>query len=710
MRALVIFCIIGIIGTSSISLAFAPCCFPWDITFHTDPETGFLLVSGDLWNDSYISEPFGNVDYKFRFTDENNEILFERNVLITDRHPIDGGFEIPPTTVFPFQFVIDDVDPEIINKVTNVSHGGTNNLEYFGWKPADLRLELNGFEPIEQIHQNGQDFTEWKITGTITNTNSDPTENVYVLASMYGEDQNLVGVAGYSDLDVQPLTLDGFGKKDFTLIEQIPSQKIPVNVSLYAESDDSSMVYKYYMPIILKDATDHTKKISKEYKQPIPIIANITNISRENFNFDWIIQIKKSPVSASQGDLTNYPESEVIEIHTIPSFIGAQDNDQLEFFWVPPSGGIYFYEEFIWNDSKPESLPFKGSFISDNWIMVDYSDSTLKNQLKSGVPFDKLECINDLILILKKDGTHACVKPASIEKLIERNWTTAEIMQEIAFKNMSKAFGPECSENSMQDIINGIIDDKCRSYLTKLADEHRKEMMSQGYSFDSGERKWVKEGYPDTMMTIVDYYLQIQAPSPPPKPEPMTEAEMSLLKAKKDLKYAYQNQVNLGPYYLKDVILGIGSYNDILIIDISSDYTGKESIQIIKDEIEHIIGKNVKVDYSIYDQPIAKHIETVIPYLWNKILHKQNIEFTPKDQVYANNDDGFLEHDKVCSPLLAPNGTEFYIYSTFDLEPFEITGTFIDHAKPDDCHKVWRTDVIMIETDRVTALWLENEG
>ena len=75
-----------------------------------------------------------------------------------------------------------------------------------------------------------------------------------------------------------------------------------------------------------------------------------------------------------------------------------------------------------------------------------------------------------------------------------------------------------------------------------------------------------------------------------------------------------------------------------------------------------------------------------------------------------NNADGFAKHDKVCSPLVAPNGTEFYIHSSFDLEPFKITGTFIDQKKPDDCHKIWKTDVIMPEPDRVTALWLENEN
>lgn len=198
-------------------------------------------------------------------------------------------------------------------------------------------------------------------------------------------------------------------------------------------------------------------------------------------------------------------------------------------------------------------------------------------------------------------------------------------------------------------------------------------------------------------------------PESSPEPEPMSDVEMQLYDARKLLKEAYQNHVNLGPYYMKDVIVGFGTYDDTLIIDIPSKYTDQNAIQVIKKEIRHLVGDNVKIDYAVYDEPIERHIATVIPYLWNKILHQNNIGFAPKEQDYWNHADGFAEHDKVCSPLVASNGTEFFISSTFNLEPFEITGTFIDQIKPDDCHKIWKTDVIMTEPDRVTALWLENE-
>ncbi len=195
-----------------------------------------------------------------------------------------------------------------------------------------------------------------------------------------------------------------------------------------------------------------------------------------------------------------------------------------------------------------------------------------------------------------------------------------------------------------------------------------------------------------------------------PEPPPETDVEIQLYNAKKTLQNAYHNQLNLGAYYMKDVIVGFGTYDDTLIIDIPSKYTDQNSIQEIKKEIRHIVGDKVKIDYAVYDEPIERHISTVIPYLWNKILHQKQIEFAPKNQGYGNNADGFKQHDKVCSPLVTSNGTEFYISSTFDYEPFEITGTFIDKIEPEGCHKIWKTDMLMAEPNRVTALWLENEN
>jgi hypothetical protein len=44
-------------------------------------------------------------------------------------------------------------------------------------------------------------------------------------------------------------------------------------------------------------------------------------------------------------------------------------------------------------------------------------------QMKLGIPFSNIVCNNDLELIKKYDGSPACVKPETKQKLIERGWT-----------------------------------------------------------------------------------------------------------------------------------------------------------------------------------------------------------------------------------------------------------------------------------------------
>ena len=118
---------------------------------------------------------FGNVNYQFEFFDSENNILFERDLSLTDGLPIKNGFVIPPIVALPFHIVIDDVDKETIKKIKHVRSGGNNTLEYFSWKPADLKIDLENMERFATINDqaNQETFHKWKISGTITNTHSE---------------------------------------------------------------------------------------------------------------------------------------------------------------------------------------------------------------------------------------------------------------------------------------------------------------------------------------------------------------------------------------------------------------------------------------------------------------------------------------------------------------------------------------------------------
>jgi len=330
---------------------------------------------------------------------------------------------------------------------------------------------------------------------------------------------------------------------------------------------------------------------------------------------------------------------------------------------------------------------------------VPLNMSPLK-QFKSGISIDEIQCKQDLVLIQKHDGSPVCIKESTINKLIKRDWTN------LAPKTCPDGYSYnqvlfKCVVSCENDLVyNGYTDSCTTPFELKYHG-----FCNEGFTYNPSSHTC----YSDDGKSQTPLKDPPRTPPPEPEPERTSDAEMQLYDARKSLQNAYQNHLNLGPYYMKDVVVGFGTHDDTLIVDIASKYTNSDSFQIVKKEIQHIVGNNISVDYVVYDEPIERHIETVIPYLWNKILHQKNIDFTPKDQTYWNNADGFLEHDRVCSPLVSPNGTEFFISSTFNLEPFEITGTSIDKTQPDDCHKIWKTDVLMTEPDRVTALWLENE-
>lgn len=80
--------------------------------------------------------------------------------------------------------------------------------------------------------------------------------------------------------------------------------------------------------------------------------------------------------------------------------------------------------------------------------------------------------------------------------------------------------------------------------------------------------------------------------------------------------------------------------------------------------------------------------ESIIPRLFMKELLYRGISFENQQYDYQNTQ-GYLDNTRACSLLVSPNGTSFSISATFHIDPFEITGIYIDQLKPIDCYKYW---------------------
>jgi hypothetical protein len=487
--AVVLFLFAGFL-TGFLPNASAVCCFPYNMNYYIDPITGDLVLNGELQNDSYKREPFGNTEYRFAFLDKDNNQILERSILLTDRLPVVGGAVIPFLVTFPFQVVLEDVDEETIQQIDSFHMDGTETLDYFSRKPADLVVSSNELVNIGSISgKNGDVFNKWQINGNVTNTHSQKTQNVYVVASLRNENDNIVGVAGYSNDSTQPVTLDGFETKNFIINALVPASEMPSSVILYTESDESSMIHQRYKPVIMRDATDHEDRRSSDPKKPILISANITNISRNDLDFEWIIQIKKSPKGISEGDISEYPDSKVAFIETIPGNVGAQKSTIMEYQWAPQSNGIYFYRMYVWDDSRAKALsyPFMQSFLDDNWLIVSSNLNSVTNQIKSGIPLDEIQCVQGLELAHKSsNGNLVCVKPETKKKLIERGWA----IEDSQISETSSSWYSASDWNSFELVRNndGLY---CKSANNKLTDHcYSLEEIVFGNHHKKGQQGW----------------------------------------------------------------------------------------------------------------------------------------------------------------------------------------------------------------------------
>ena len=83
----------------------------------------------------------------------------------------------------------------------------------------------------------------------------------------------------------------------------------------------------------------------------------------------------------------------------------------IEWRFTPGMTGSYLFE--ITSDT--------GTSYGIGFTVKDYPDPPLK-QFMSGIVIEEIECRDSLVLVAKNDGSPACVKEQTKERLIERGW------------------------------------------------------------------------------------------------------------------------------------------------------------------------------------------------------------------------------------------------------------------------------------------------
>ena len=80
-----------------------------------------------------------------------------------------------------------------------------------------------------------------------------------------------------------------------------------------------------------------------------------------------------------------------------------------------------------------------------------------------------------------------------------------------------------------------------------------------------------------------------------------------------------------------------------------------------------------------------------LPIFWMLRLNELGIDYEIPERDWSNNKVEPIAPWRACSPLVFPNGTDFYVSSVIT-SSFEISGMDIHDSMPDDCSKIYPTE------------------
>jgi|GEM_PF-1865453 len=334
---------------------------------YIDPSTGKYTVVGEVVNYHPHWKPIGNLTIDILLTDSNETVLAKKYVQVSKLLPL-GEINVPYLVPIPFKAVFDNVDPSKVKYATE----GSMTMRKGKYKPADLLLLHSEFYVLDS-NEFGK---KWGLRGEIKNNYTLPAKNVYVVASLYNAEGYFIGVAGLDKTDTHPVRIEPMQTARFFLSTWLPSDLVPAKAIFHAESENSVLRNPYYFPLLSEHGAvnDENQWVTWAHVgENVHFRSNMTNISRDNLEFYWILQIKKISLEDSTDLDTTLRRSVTEHIATIPYKVKAGESAPLDYVWMPEEEGDFFYEIFVWNNLEnpvPLSHHLTYQFYTDTIFFV----------------------------------------------------------------------------------------------------------------------------------------------------------------------------------------------------------------------------------------------------------------------------------------------------------------------------------------------------
>ncbi len=267
--------ILGVTTSNAQAIIYFP-----EMKGYMDPLTTKYTVVGQVVNYNPTRQPVGDLTITIQFMGKNGTIIAEKEVKVAGLTPL-GEMNVPYLAPIPFKAVLDDI--ELSQKVRYGSYAGMQ----FGeakFKPTDLVLLS---KKIYKTDSN-EFGNRWTVYGVIKNDDMKLVEDVYVVATLYDAEGQIIGVAGFDTTDKQPARIEPMNINDFLVSTWLPHGLTPVDAQIHAESKNSVLRQGYYFPLLGKHSlvgADGVLISSAHIGDEVYFKSNITSIARYNQEF-----------------------------------------------------------------------------------------------------------------------------------------------------------------------------------------------------------------------------------------------------------------------------------------------------------------------------------------------------------------------------------------------------------------------------------------